>query len=145
LYHARCTKSACTAELAKSRNCKPGSTERKTAAELILEDPENTMTLTGEIEIFAAKCSTGYGTGYQHGRSEFPRAGPAMEELLRARLVEDHRNLIGSSGKEAPIFKVLAKLSAPSEEGLRTKLTAEYPGTEVTRSSWRNSRSWTPG
>jgi len=59
----------------------------------------------------------------------FFELAPQMEELLLGEGLSEEtiRNLIGSSGKEAPkFFKVLAKLtSAPNEAALRTKLTAE--------------------
>jgi hypothetical protein len=104
---------------------------RKTAAELILEDPENAMTvLTQEIETLRGEMlRRDMERDINTAVPNFLELAPQMEELLLGEGLSEEtiRNLIGSSGKEAPkFFKVLAKLtSAPSEEGLRTKLTAE--------------------
>jgi hypothetical protein len=107
---------------------------RKTPAELILEDPENAMTvlmqeitdLRGEI---ARTNMDNMERDINAAVPNFLELAPQMEELLLGEGLSEEtiRNLISSSGKEAPkFFKVLAKLtSAPSEETLRTKLTAE--------------------
>jgi hypothetical protein len=104
---------------------------RKTAAELILEDPENAMTvLTQEIETLRGEMlRRDMERDINTAVPNFLELAPQMEELLLGEGLSEEtiRNLIGSSGKEAPkFFKVLAKLtSAPNEDALRTKLTAE--------------------
>mgnify|MGYP001165931239 CR=1 FL=1 len=104
---------------------------RKTPAELILEDPENAMTvLMEEItnlrgEIARANMERDINTAVPN----FLELAPQMEELLLGEGLSEEgiRNLIGASGKDAPkFFKVLAKLTnQPSEEGLRAKISAE--------------------
>jgi hypothetical protein len=104
---------------------------RKTPAELILEDPENAMTvLMQEITDLRGEIArTNMERDINTAVPNFLELAPQMEELLLGEGLSEEtiRNLIGSSGKEAPkFFKVLAKLtSAPNETALRTKLTAE--------------------
>jgi hypothetical protein len=108
---------------------------RKTPAELILEDPENAMTvLMQEITDLRGEIArTNMERDINTAVPNFLELAPQMEELLLGEGLSEEtiRNLIGSSGKEAPkFFKVLAKLtSAPNEETLRTKLTAELTPT----------------
>ena len=108
---------------------------RKTPAELILEDPENAMTvLMQEITDLRGEIArTNMERDINTAVPNFLELAPQMEELLLGEGLSEEtiRNLIGSSGKEAPkFFKVLAKLtSAPNETALRTKLTAELTPT----------------
>ena len=111
------------------------SEPRKTPAELILEDPENAMTvLMQEITDLRGEIArTNMERDINTAVPNFLELAPQMEELLLGEGLSEEtiRNLIGSSGKEAPkFFKVLAKLtSAPNETALRTKLTAELTPT----------------
>jgi hypothetical protein len=108
---------------------------RKTPAELILEDPENAMTvLMQEITDLRGEIArTNMERDINTAVPNFLELAPQMEELLLGEGLSEEaiKNLISSSGKEAPkFFKVLAKLtSAPNEEALRAKLTAELTPT----------------
>jgi hypothetical protein len=108
---------------------------RKTPAELILEDPENAMTvLMQEITDLRGEIArTNMERDINAAVPNFLELAPQMEELLLGEGLSEEtiRGLISSSGKEAPkFFKVLAKLtSAPNEETLRSKLTAELTPT----------------
>jgi hypothetical protein len=103
----------------------------KTAAELILEDPENAVR-TLEEKIIALQTEMDRRDMEREIRTAVPdffEKAAAMEDILREQGFSDEgiKDMIASSGKDAPIlFKVLSKLvSAPNEEALRTKLTAE--------------------
>jgi hypothetical protein len=102
---------------------------RKTPAELILEDPENAMTvLMQEITDLRGEITrTNMERDINAAVPNFLELAPQMEELLLNEGLSEEtiRSLIGSSGKEAPkFFKVLAKLtSAPNEVEIAARLT----------------------
>ena len=115
----------------------------KTAAELILEDPENAVR-TLEERITSLQTEMDRRDMEREIRTAVPdffEKAAAMEDMLRDKGFSDEgiRTMIASSGKDAPIlFKMLSdQVSAPNEGALRTKLTAELTPKiteEITRS-----------
>ena len=101
---------------------------RKTPAELILEDPENAMTvLMQEITDLRGEIArTNMERDINTAVPNFLELAPQMEELMLGRGFNEEsiRSLIGASGKDAPkFFGMLAELaSRPNEETMRTKL-----------------------
>ena len=115
----------------------------KTAAELILEDPENAVkTLEEKIAYRQAEMDRrDMEREIRTAVPDFFEKAAAMEDMLRERGFSDEgiASMIASSGKDAPIlFKMLSQqVSAPNEEALRAKLTAELTPKiteEITRS-----------
>lgn len=115
----------------------------KTAAELILEDPENAVrTLEERIASLQNEMDRrDMEREIKAAVPDFFEKAAAMEDMLREKGFSDEgiKTMIASSGKDAPIlFKMLSEqVSAPNEETLRTKLTAELTPKiteEITRS-----------
>ena len=108
---------------------------RKTPAELILEDPENAMTvLMQEITDLRGEIArTNMERDINTAVPNFLELAPQMEELMLGRGFNEEsiRSLIGASGKDAPkFFGMLAELaSRPNEETMRTKLITELTPT----------------
>jgi hypothetical protein len=134
LHEERRARQALAAELEALRKQVP-TEPRKTAAELILEDPENAMTvLTEEINSLRADIARReMEREINAAVPNFLDIAPQMEELMLGEGFNEEaiRTMIGASGKDAPkFFKMLAKLtSQPNEEAMRTKLTAELTPT----------------
>lgn len=111
---------------------------RKTPAELILEDPENAMTvLMQEITDLRSEIArTNMEREINTAVPNFLELAPQMEELMLGEGFDEEtiRTMIGASGKDAPkFFKMLAKITTqPNEEAIRTKLTAELTPTITT-------------
>ena len=103
----------------------------KTAAELILEDPENAVrTLEEKITFLQAEMDRrDMEREIRTAVPDFFEKAAAMEDMLREKGFSDEgiKSMIASSGKDAPtLFKMLSEqVSAPNEEALRAKLTAE--------------------
>jgi len=118
-------------ELQAKMNTEP----RKTPAELILEDPENAMTvLMQEITDLRGEIArTNMERDINTAVPNFLELAPQMEELMLGRGFNEEsiKSLIGASGKDAPkFFGMLAELaSRPNEETMRTKLVAELTPT----------------
>jgi hypothetical protein len=126
----------------------------KTAAELILEDPENAVrTLEERITLLQTEMDRrDMEREIRTAVPDFFEKAAAMEDMLREQGFSDEgiRTMIASSGKDAPIlFKMLSQqVSAPNEEALRTKLTAELTPKiteEITRSLMAKFNVVTPG
>jgi len=126
----------------------------KTAAELILEDPENAVkTLEEKIAMLQTEMDRrDMEREIRTAVPDFFEKAAAMEDMLREQGFSDEgiRSMIASSGKDAPIlFKMLSQqVSAPNEADLRTKLTAELTPKiteEVTRSLMAKFNVVVPG
>jgi len=130
LHEERIARQRLAAQLEELRKQIP-TEPRKTAAELILEDPENAMTvLTEEINTLRADIARrDMEREINAAVPNFLELAPKMEELMLGRGFNDEsiRSLIGASGKDAPkFFGMLAELaSRPNEESIRAKLVAE--------------------
>jgi hypothetical protein len=137
LHEERIARQRLAAELEVLRKQVP-TEPRKTAAELILEDPENAMTvLTEEINTLRADIARrDMEREIDTAVPNFLEIAPQMEELMLGEGFNEEsiRSMIGASGKDAPkFFKMLAKLtSQPNEEAMRTKIVAELTPTITT-------------
>ena len=153
LHEERIARQRLTAQIEELRKQIP-TEPVKTAAELILEDPENAVkTLEEKIAYLQTEMDRrDMEREIRTAVPDFFEKAVAMEDMLREQGFSDEgiKTMIASSGKDAPIlFKVLSKLvSAPNEEALRTKLTAELTPKiteEITRSLMAKFKIVEPG
>jgi len=130
LHEERIARQRLTAQIEELRKQIP-TEPVKTAAELILEDPENAVkALEEKIAFLQAEMDRrDMEREIRTAVPDFFEKAAAMEDMLREKGFSDEgiASMIASSKKDAPIlFKMLSEqVSAPNEETLRTKLTAE--------------------
>jgi hypothetical protein len=130
LHEERIARQRLSAQLEELRKQIP-TEPVKTAAELILEDPENAVkTLEEKIAYLQTEMDRrDMEREIRTAVPDFFEKAAAMEDMLREKGFSDDgiASMIASSGKDAPIlFKMLSEqVSAPNEEVLRAKLTAE--------------------
>jgi hypothetical protein len=130
LHEERKARQKLSAELDALRKTQPAEPKLDTRA-MILEDPENAVGVLQQqiADLRDEMLRRDMERDIQTAVPDFFEKAPQMEELLLGEgFSEDTiRNMIGSTGKEAPkLFKVLSKLvDTPDTASMRTQIAAE--------------------
>lgn len=130
LHEERKARQKLAAELDALRKAQPSEPKPDPRA-MILEDPENAVgVLQQQIsDLRDEMLRRDMERDIQTAVPDFFEKAPQMEELLLGEGFSEEtiRNMIGSTGKEAPkLFKVLSKLvDTPDTASMRTRIAAE--------------------